>query len=157
MALTYAMKVVGTHNEELHELLLPIYENASCFTAVEPMLKELNKRQVTTAILSNGTPTMLEAGAKNAQIHHLLDHILSVDAVGVFKPDPSVYQYALDQLGVDKSELLFCSSNQWDVAGASAFGLNTVWINQYQEVAEPFEPGATFVINHLSAIDQLIY
>ena len=136
--------------------MLPIYEKANCFPAVPSVLEQLQSKNIRTAILSNGTPKMLEAGAKNAGIDGFLDHLFSVASVEVFKPDPKVYQLALDQLHLSKTELLFISSNQWDIAGAARFGLMTVWLNQHGQVREPFDPGATIIIKQLAELPHLL-
>jgi len=156
-ALAFAMESVKMEESALFDLLLPIYEQANCFPAVPSVLEQLQNSGIHTAILSNGTPKMLEAGAKNAGIDVFLDHIFSVDSVKVFKPDPGVYQLALDQLQLSKSELVFISSNQWDIAGAARFGLITVWLNQYEQVREPFDPGAAFTISHLAELPALLH
>lgn len=155
-ALTFAMESLGVDEPALFDLLLPIYEKANCFPAVPSVLGQLQSQGIRTAILSNGTPKMLEAGAKNAGIDTVLDHIFSVASVKVFKPDPKVYQLALDQLNGTKSEILFISSNQWDIAGAARFGLMTVWLNQYGQVREPFDPGATFTISQIAELPHLL-
>jgi 2-haloacid dehalogenase len=91
---------------------------------------------VKTAILSNGTPAMLDAAVNNAQINSLLDAVLSVQEVGVFKPHPKVYQLAVGRLAVDAREILFLSSNAWDAYAASAFGMRVAWCNRYGQRAE---------------------
>jgi 2-haloacid dehalogenase len=82
------------------------------------------------AILSNGSPKMLKMVVENAGWERKFRHILSVDAVKVYKPHPSVYQLAVAALGVKPDEIVFVSSNGWDVAGAKAFGFRTVWLNR---------------------------
>ncbi|MEM9823588.1 MAG: haloacid dehalogenase type II [Bacteroidota bacterium] len=154
-ALSFAMQSQGISNPQLYDLLLPIYERADCFPQVPGVLQELKDRGIQCAILSNGTPKMLEAGATNAGIHPLLDTIFSVAQVGVFKPDPKVYQMVLEAWQLSKTELLFISSNQWDIAGAAQFGWTTVWLNQYNQVKEPFEPGAQLTITQLRELPLL--
>lgn len=82
------------------------------------------------AILSNGSPEMLRKVVQNAGWEGKFQHVLSVDAVKVYKPHPSVYQLAVSALGVKKDEIVFISSNGWDVAGAKAFGFRTCWLNR---------------------------
>ena len=152
-ALTFAMESVGTESMELYDILMPIYKKAIAFPEIKPMLEHLQSAEIKTAILSNGSPDMLHAGTKNAGIDHLIDHIFSVESVGVFKPSPKVYQLALDGLSLKKEELLFFSSNQWDVAGATHFGLETVWVNKYNQVPEQLERQAKYVIRDLGMIE----
>ena len=85
---------------------------------------------------------MLEAVVQSSGLDNLVQTILSVEMVGVFKPDPAVYQLAVDRLGVDAAEIVFMSANAWDAVGATAFGLRVAWINRFAQRAErlPFQP-----------------
>ncbi|MFK7932258.1 MAG: haloacid dehalogenase type II [Saprospiraceae bacterium] len=137
-ALQFAMKSVGVDHPQLTKTLLPIYENANAFPEVKATLEQLKKAGHLVSILSNGTPQMLQNGAKHAAIFDNLDLIISVDDIKVFKPDPRVYNYALNKLNRFEDEVIFVSSNQWDVAGAAAFGLPTLWLNRKKEIPQPF-------------------
>ena len=105
-----------------------------------------------TAILSNGEPTMLEDAVQAAGLAPLLDAVYSVEAVGIFKPHPSVYQIAVDDLNLKPEQIAFQSANGWDIAGASSFGFATVWINRAMAIEErlPFGPA-----NTLASLDGL--
>ena len=94
------------------------------------------------AILSNGTPAMLEAVVQSSGLEDLIQTNLSVEMVGIFKPDPTVYQLAIDRLGVPAAEIVFVSANAWDASGATAFGLRVAWINRFDQRPErlPFQP-----------------
>lgn len=148
-ALTFAMNSLSLKDEALYDILMPIYSQATAFEEVLPCLKRLKEQGVTTAILSNGTLEMLEAGAKNSNVYPHLDAIISVDSIGIYKPAPQVYQFALDSLNLKKEEVLFLSSNQWDIAGATQFGLATVWINKHQDTQEVLPPRTTYQISSL--------
>jgi 2-haloacid dehalogenase len=91
---------------------------------------------LTVAILSNGSPRMLDAVVKAAKLEALLDAVLSVEEVGVYKPHPKVYQLAVDRLGLPASAMAFQSSNAWDAHAASAFGMRVVWCNRYGQRRE---------------------
>jgi 2-haloacid dehalogenase len=93
---------------------------------------------------------MLENGVQKTGIETLVDHIFSVDDLGIYKPRKEVYQMALDQLNVPASEVLFFSSNQWDVSGASIFGLDAVWVNRNNEVREGLPFGEVLEISDLN-------
>lgn len=136
-ALQFAMESVGVTDEKLPPLLLPIYEEATAFAEVEATLKRIKKNGNITAMLSNGTPQMLQNGAAHAQIATQLDLIISVDYIRKYKPHPAVYNYALNRLNRFEDEVVFVSSNQWDVAGANAFGLPTLWLNRKKAIREP--------------------
>src|SRR4051794_9228244 len=126
-ALDYTLETFGVANPGLRARLMDLYLTLSAFPEVAATLQRLKDAGLTTAILSNGSPRMLAAAVDAAGIGALLDHVLSVEAVGVFKPHPSVYQLALDRLGVPAAAIAFQSSNGWDAYAASAFGMRVVW------------------------------
>jgi 2-haloacid dehalogenase len=103
---------------------------------VPDMLRRLKTAGLITAILSNGSPAMLKAAIGNAGIGELLDAVLSVEEVGIYKPHPTVYQLALDRVGVSAGAILFLSSNGWDAYAASAFGMRAAWCNRYGQRRE---------------------
>ena len=84
-----------------------------------------------TAIHSNGTPGVLDAAVKSCGFETLLDDVISIETVGIYKPHPKAYQLAVDRLGLPAERICFLSSNGWDVHGAAAFGFRVVWVNRY--------------------------
>ena len=120
---------------------MSLYRTLDCFPEVPQVLRRLKEAGFVTAILSNGSPSMLADAVAGARLGGLLDHVLSVEEVGVFKPHPSVYQLAVDRLGVPASAISFQSSNAWDAYAASAFGMRVVWCNRYGQRRERL-PGA---------------
>jgi 2-haloacid dehalogenase len=136
--LVYAAKSLGLDlTPDRRARLLEAYLTLAAFPDVKPGLAALRERGFRLAILSNGEPRMLEAAARSAGIVDLLDAILSVEEVKIFKPSPRVYQLAPQRLDVRPGELGFVSSNCWDVAGAASAGLETFWIQR--RAAEPPE------------------
>jgi 2-haloacid dehalogenase len=125
----------------LRARLLDLYRTLKCFPEVPQALKDLKQAGFVTAILSNGTPGMLADAVEGAQLGGLLDHVLSVEQVGVFKPHADVYRLAVDTLGIAATEIAFQSSNAWDAHAASAFGMRVVWCNRYGQRRERL-PGA---------------
>jgi len=117
--------------------LMDAYLHLTPFPDVKPGLEALKKLGLRLAILSNGAPNMLNAVAKDAGLDTLLDAIISVDEVKIFKPSPQVYKLAPARLKVDVGALGFVSSNSWDVNGAASIGLTTFWIQR--SVTEPPE------------------
>ncbi len=115
--------------------LMDAYLTLEAFPDVRPGLEALRARGVRLAILSNGEPRMLEAAARSAGIDTLLDTIISVEEVKIFKVSPRVYNLGPERLGVGRSALGFVSSNAWDIAGAASAGLTTFWIQR--SAAEP--------------------
>jgi 2-haloacid dehalogenase len=108
--------------------LLKAYLHLAAFPEVADALRRLHGTRL--AILSNGSPAMLEPVVFNAGLHGLITDVLSVDAVKIFKPDPRVYRIAVDRLGVPAKAIGFVSSNCWDAIGAKAFGFRTFWVNR---------------------------
>jgi len=97
---------------------------------VVPALTALRARGLKLAVLSNGSPRMLAQAARSARLDGLLDHVLSVEDVAIYKPHPSVYRLACDRLGVWPAEIAFVSANGWDAWGAKASGLRVAWCNR---------------------------
>ncbi len=140
-ALDFTMESLGVVDAGLRTRLLDLYRTLRCFSEVPEVLKELKQTGFVTAILSNGSPGMLADAVKGAGLNSVLDHVLSVEQVGVFKPHPDVYRLAVDTLGVPAGEIAFQSSNAWDAHAASAFGMRVVWCNRYGQRRERL-PGA---------------
>ena len=109
-----------------------------------------------TAILSNGSPQMLKAAVQGAQINHLLDAVLSVEEVGIYKPHPKVYQLAVDRLGLEAGAIAFQSSNAWDAYAASAFGMRVVWCNRYDQRPERLPGKPDHEIRSLAELPALL-
>lgn len=140
-ALDYALESLGIEIDGLRDRLMRLYLELRAFPEVPGVLRGLRAAGIRTAILSNGTPAMLAAAVDGAALDGLFDAVLSVETVGVFKTHPSVYQLAVDTLGVDAGEICFQSSNAWDAHAASAFGMRVVWCNRYGQRRERL-PGA---------------
>jgi 2-haloacid dehalogenase len=135
-ALDYAFDMHGICDPGLNRDLMDAYLKLDCYPEVPEALSILKSRGFRLAILSNGTPAMLEAAVKNAGLGDLIEENVSVEDVGIFKPDPRVYQLAVDGLKVRSEEIVFQSSNAWDAAGASAFGFNVAWVNRFGQSEE---------------------
>jgi 2-haloacid dehalogenase len=135
-ALDFALERLELDRAGLRDRLMNLYLTLSAFPEVADMLRRLKAAGLTTAILSNGSPAMLGSAVANAGIGGLLDFVLSVEEVGVYKPHPRVYQLAVDRLGVAPGAIVFLSSNAWDAYAASAFGLTVVWCNRYGQPRE---------------------
>ena len=110
--------------------VLDAYRKLDPYPEVPAVLREIRGQGLATAILSNGEPGMLADATRSAKIEDLLDLVLSVEEVGVFKPDPRVYCLARDRLKLPVNETAFVSSNPWDAFGADAFGFQVFWINR---------------------------
>jgi len=151
-ALDYALDSHGIDDNSLRKDLLSAYHELSCYPEVPDTLSKIKQIGLGTAILSNGSPEMLEAGVSNSNLGKVLDSIISVDTIKVFKPSPKVYQLATDQLGCNPEEILFFSSNAWDVSGAATFGFQTVWVNRFAQATERLPGNPVLEINTLDAV-----
>ena len=140
-ALDFTLETLGIGDTNVRDRLMSLYRTLDCFPEVPQVLRRLKEAGFVTAILSNGSPSMLADAVAGARLGDLLDHVLSVEEVGVFKPHPSVYRLAVDRLGVPASAISFQSSNAWDAHAASAFGMRVVWCNRYGQRRERL-PGA---------------
>lgn len=128
--LDFALEATGLADPELRERLLALYWELSAYPEVPQMLHELKAAGLKTAILSNGSPDMLDGAVKSAGISDVLDAVLSVEDVGVFKPDRRVYDLVGSHFQTNPAEVLFVSSNGWDAAAASGYGFYTLWVNR---------------------------
>lgn len=140
-ALDFTLETLGLAEAGVRDRLMGLYRTLDCFPEVPDVLRRLKEAGFTTAILSNGSPSMLADAVAGARLGGLLDHVWSVEEVGVFKTHPRVYQLAVDRLGVPASAISFQSSNAWDAHAASAFGMRVVWCNRYGQRRERL-PGA---------------
>jgi 2-haloacid dehalogenase len=135
-ALDFALETLGIAEPGLRERLMNLYLGLEPFPEVRDCLARLRGAGLKTAILSNGSPRMLDAVVKGAGLEGLLDAVLSVEAAGVFKPHPKVYALATASFGLDARAIAFQSSNAWDAYAASAFGMQVVWCNRYGQRPE---------------------
>lgn len=140
-ALDFAFAKVPSADPKLRQELLDAYWRLDCYPEVPRILKALKAGGARLAILSNGSPAMLDSAVKSAALDTVLDEIFSVDAVRRFKPDASVYDLVTTAWRLYPQAVSFQSSNRWDVAGAARFGFRTVWLNragqpdEYQDFA----------------------
>ncbi|WP_058953643.1 haloacid dehalogenase type II [Clostridium tyrobutyricum] len=145
-SLEYAMDFFDIKDEFLKSKLLNTYENINCYEEIPEVLSELKERKISTAILSNASPNMLNKAVKNSKIDQYIDNSLSADSLKIYKPYSSVYNLVVEKCNLVKNEILFISCNTWDVVGAKSFGFNVAWINRFNGKKEvlPFEPDIEF-------------
>ena len=122
--------------------LLNLYKVLSPFKEVKDVLKKLKQSNYKLAILSNGTPDLLNELVVSNQLKDIFDDIFSVEEAGIFKPDSKVYDLPINKYNIEKNEVLFLSANTWDVSGAGNYGYNTVWVNRNNNIFDKldFEP-----------------
>jgi 2-haloacid dehalogenase len=155
-ALDYALDAVNINDEAIRSKLLNAYLTLDAYPEVPEMLQTLKSAGVRTAILSNGSPVMLDAVVKAAGLEDLLDATLSVEDVGVFKPHRSVYQLAVGVLGISAERVSFQSSNSWDAAGAAHFGFRVAWCNRFGQPEEQLPGKPDVQIKTLAELPPLL-
>jgi 2-haloacid dehalogenase len=155
-ALDFALETLTLDKPGLRDRLMNLYLTLDAFPEVPDVLKRLKTAGVRTAILSNGSPMMLDAAVKEAGLGSLLDAVLSVEEVGAYKPHPKVYQLAVDRLGVPAGAIAYESSNAWDAYAASAFGMQVVWCNRYGQRPERLPGKPDRMVRSLAELPSLV-
>ena len=155
-ALDFAFDMYTVKDPDLKKDLIEAYLQLDCYPEVPEALSELKSRGFKIAILSNGTPKMLEAAVRNSRLETLIPEIFSVEKAGVFKPDPRVYQIAVNELNVKPEEIAFQSSNAWDASGAATFGFKVAWINRFGQRPERLPGKPDVEIQSLSELPALL-
>ena len=150
-ALDFAFARVPSVDKALKPRLLDAYLTLDAFPDARAVLRELKGRGESTAILSNGSPKMLAAAVEAARIGGDLDAVLSVDAIRIYKPRPEVYRLVTDHFKLAPADVVFVSSNRWDVMGADAFGFRTVWVNR-ANMPEEYETPPNAVLADLTGL-----
>lgn len=156
--LVYAAHALGLHLDEAKRTrLMDAYMTLAAFPDVKPGLQQLKAMGLRLAVLSNGEPKMLLSAARSAGIADLLDAVISVDEVKVFKPSPRVYELASTRLKAPKNSIGFVSSNNWDVNGAGSAGLTTFWIQRAAaEPPEELDYPAAHIVHLLTELPALV-
>jgi 2-haloacid dehalogenase len=155
-ALDFAMSTMHVEDSALRSRLMNLYLALSAYPEVPDVLTRLKTAGMKVAVLSNGTPAMLAAAAANAGIADLLDAVLSVEEVKVYKPHPSVYRLAYERLKVPTGQVCFVSSNGWDAYSAKAFGFRVLWCNRSGQCPEGIPETPDAEIATLAAVPDLV-
>lgn len=154
--LDWALEASGLQEDPaLRQRLLDLYWELQAYPEVPVMLRALKDGGLQTAILSNGSPPMLDGAVQSAGIAEVLDDVLSVETVGVFKPHARVYDLVQARFNCARDEVLFVSSNGWDAAGASGYGFVTAWVNRAGEPMDRLPWRPAHVLSDLTTIPQL--
>lgn len=153
--LDWAMEANALTDPDLRERLLQLYWELSAYEEVPEMLNALKQKGLNTGILSNGSPDMLDGAVQSAGVGDVLDDVLSVEDVGIFKPHASVYELVGKRFDCTKAQVLFVSSNGWDAAAAAGYGFKTVWVNRAGEPIDrlPWKPDE--ILSDLTSIPDL--
>ena len=148
-ALDYALAQYGVSSPDIRSRLLKLYMTLDAYPDAPDALTRLKSAGIVTGILSNGSPSMLASAVSSAGLGTLLDHVLSVESVGVYKPDPRVYRFGADTVGHAPGEVAFISANGWDAAGAAHFGFQVIHLNRFDQPAEVLPSGPAMVLKSL--------
>src|ERR1700733_2809677 len=151
-ALDYAFARVPSVDRALRPKLLDAYLRLDAYADARAAVAALKARGLNTAILSNGSPRMLGAAVEASGMAGDLDAVLSVDAVRMYKPRPEVYALVTGRFGTKPDEVIFVSSNRWDIMGAAAFGFRPLWVNRSNMPDEYAEQSPTQIVIDLSAV-----
>ncbi|MCG3267029.1 haloacid dehalogenase type II [Yoonia sp. I 8.24] len=154
--LDWALEASGITNEATRKRLLDLYWELQAYPEAPQVLTDLRAAGMKTAILSNGSPEMLNAAVQSAQIDPLLDATLSVQDVGIFKPSARVYDMVGNSFGCAKEDVLFVSSNGWDAAGAAGYGFQTAWVNRAGAPVDRLYAAPHHIVSDLTAIPGLV-
>ncbi|MBB5537289.1 haloacid dehalogenase type II [Rhizobium giardinii] len=151
-ALDHAFARFPSADPKLKASLLDAYWHLDCYPEVPSVLKSLKSRGARIAILSNGTPQMLQSAVKKAGLDLIIDDIFSVETVRAFKTAPAVYDMVTTTYRLYPNVVSFQSSNRWDVAGATKFGFRTVWINRGDMPDEYADFGPSLILPSLESL-----
>jgi 2-haloacid dehalogenase len=154
-ALDFALARFPSVDRRLKPDLLNAYRELDAFPDAREALARLKAKGLATAILSNGAPAMLASAVKAARLGAVLDHVLSVDAIRIYKPRREVYEIATRALSCTPAEIAFVSSNRWDAAGATAVGMKALWVNRGGAPTEHDDLPPVAVVKNLSGLAEV--
>ena len=136
--------------------LLNLYKILSPFKEVPEVLKSLKDKNLKLAVLSNGTPSLLNELVKSSNLENIFDDIFSIEEVGVYKPDSKVYDIPIKKYNIKKNEVAFLSANTWDVSGGGNYGYNSIWVNRNNNIFDNLDYDPKYKIKNLSELLPLI-
>ena len=136
--------------------LLNLYKILSPYKEVSETLKALKEKKFKLAILSNGTPSLLNELVKSNNLNNLFDDIFSIEEVGVYKPDSKVYDIPVKKYKIKKDEIAFLSANTWDVSGGGNYGYHAIWVNRNNNIFDNLDYKPTNEIKSLKELTNLI-
>jgi len=136
--------------------LLDLYKKLSTFSEVKDVLNNLKEKNYKLAILSNGTPSLLNELVKSNNLDNIFDNIFSIEEVGVYKPDSKVYDLPIKKYQIQKNEATFLSANTWDVSGGGNYGYNAVWVNRNNNIFDNLDFIPNHEIQNLKGLEKII-
>ena len=154
-SLDKSMKVFNIDNSMKNELL-NLYKVLSTFPEVNEVLKKLKEKKYKIAILSNGTPSLLNDLVKSNNLDNIFDDIFSIEQVGIYKPDAKVYNIPIQKYKIKNDEIVFLSANTWDISGGGNYGYNAVWVNRNSNVFDNLDYKPKNEIGNLKELLEII-
>jgi 2-haloacid dehalogenase len=154
--LDYALAAHDIDNPDIRQRLMDLYMTLDAYPDAVATLQQLKGAGYATGILSNGSPDMLAAAVNNSGLAPLLDEVMSVHDVGIYKPSPRVYQLAVDRMGVSPQEICFVSANAWDASGAANFGFQVAHLNRFGQPEEGLPGAPKAVMESLSDLPPVL-
>ena len=142
--------------KSMRKELLNLYKKLSTFDEVPKTLISLKKKNYKLGILSNGTTKLLEQLVKKNGLENLFDDIFSIEEVGIYKPDPRVYEIPVRKYQIKKNEVMFLSANTWDVSGGGNYGYNSIWLNRNKNIFDNLDYKPSYEIKNLSELISII-
>ena len=136
--------------------LLNLYKILSPYKEVPETLKTLKEKKFKLAILSNGTPSLLDELVKSNHLDNLFDDIFSIEQVGIYKPSSRVYDMPMKKYNINKSEVAFLSANTWDVSGGGNYGYQSIWVNRNNNIFDNLDFRPKYQITDLNKLIQLV-
>ena len=143
-------------DSSMREDLLDLYKILSTFPEVKEVLSKLKEKNYKLAILSNGTPTLLNELVKSNNLEGIFDKIFSIEQVGIYKPSSKVYDIPIQKYKIKKDEVIFLSANTWDVSGGGNYGYKSVWVNRNNNVFDSLDYIPQYEVNNLGELLDLI-
>ena len=143
-------------DSSMRKELLDLYKILSTFEEVPKVLKSLKEKNYKLAILSNGTPNLLNELVKSNNLKNIFDDIFSIEEVGIYKPDSKVYDLPINQYQIQKNEVVFLSANTWDVSGGGNYGYNSIWVNRNNNIFDNLDYEPKHQIEDLSKLLDII-
>ena len=154
-SLDKSMKVYKIDSSMKNELL-GLYKILSTYKEVPEVLKSLKEKNFKLAILSNGTPSLLDELVRSNNLQNTFDDIFSIEQIGVYKPDSKVYDLPINKYQIKKNEVVFFSANTWDVSGAGNYGYNSIWLNRNNNFFDNLDFVPKHEIQNLSKLLDII-
>ena len=143
-------------NKSMRSELLNLYKTLNTFPEVKDVLNKLKERNYKLAILSNGTPSLLNELVKSNNIENIFDDIFSIEDVGIYKPDSRVYDIPTKKYQIQKNEVAFLSANTWDVSGGGNYGYNAIWVNRNNNIFDNLDYKAKNEVKNLNHLLDII-